>query len=78
MNGKKIKNPLGKRVPRELIGEWKKYAVVGLFLILTVGFVSGMYVANDSMLSSAEKGVTEYKLEYGHFELSKKLSEEAI
>ncbi|MCM1381749.1 MAG: ABC transporter permease, partial [Muribaculaceae bacterium] len=78
MNGKKIKNPLGKRVPRELIGEWKKYAVVGLFLILTVGFVSGMYVANDSMLSSAEKGVTEYKLEYGHFELSKKLSEETI
>lgn len=78
MNGKKIKNSLVKRIPRELAGEWKKYAVVSLFLILTIGFVSGMYVANDSMLSSAEKGVTEYKLEYGHFELSKKPSEETV
>ena len=58
MKKKKIKNPLIKRIPRELLGDWKKYLVVALFLILTIGFVSGMYVANESMLYSAAEGVT--------------------
>ena len=39
---KKIKNPLIRRIPKELIGDWKKYLVVFLFLVLTIGFVSGM------------------------------------
>ena len=72
MKKKKIKNPLIRRIPRELLGDWKKYLVVALFLILTIGFVSGMYVANESMLVAANEGVTKYKLEDGHFELDKK------
>ena len=67
---RKIKNPLRKRVGRELLGDWRKYLVVFLFLVLTIGFVSGMYVANESMMSASRSGVTSYKLEYGHFELS--------
>ena len=51
---KKIKNPLIRRIPKELIGDWKKYLVVFLFLVLTIGFVSGMYVANESMLTAAD------------------------
>ena len=69
MKKKKIKNPLIRRIPRELLGDWKKYLVVALFLILTIGFVSGMYVANESMLVAANEGVTKYKLEDGHFEM---------
>ncbi len=75
---KKIKNPLIKRIPRELLGDWKKYLVVALFLTLTIGFVSGMYVANESMLIAADEGVTKYKLEDGHFELNKKADESLI
>lgn len=71
MNKKKVKNPLIKRIPKELIGDWKKYLVVFLFLVLTIGFVSGMYVANESMLQSAADGEKTYKLEDGHFELKK-------
>ena len=41
MKKKKIKNPLIRRIPRELTGDWKKYLVVSLFLILMIGFVSG-------------------------------------
>lgn len=63
MSRKKIKNPLIKRIPKEIIGDWKKYLVVFLFLVLTIGFVSGMYVANDSMLTSADEGVSKYKQE---------------
>lgn len=72
MGRKKIKNPLIKRIPKEIIGDWKKYLVVFLFLVLTIGFVSGMYVANDSMLTSADEGVSKYKQEDGHFELKDK------
>ena len=68
---KKIKNPLIRRIPKDLIGDWKKYLVVFLFLVLTIGFVSGMYVANESMITSANEGVTKYKQEDGHFELKK-------
>ena len=75
MKKKKIRNPLIKRIPRELRGDWKKYLVVALFLILTIGFVSGMYVANESMMTAAEEGITKYKLEDGHFELNKKADE---
>ena len=71
MSKKKVRNPLIKRIPKELIGDWKKYLVVFLFLVLTIGFVSGMYVANESMLQSAADGVNEYKQEDGHFELKK-------
>ena len=74
----KIKSPLKKRVPRELLGEWHKYLVIALFLIVMIGFISGMYVANNSMLTSAEKKKVEYNLEDGSFELSDKASEEMI
>lgn len=76
--GRKIKNPLEKRVPRELIGDWSKYLVVSLFLILTIGFVSGMYVANGSMMKAAADGVATYKMEDGHFELGCKAESELV
>ncbi|MCM1272920.1 MAG: FtsX-like permease family protein [Clostridium sp.] len=76
--GRKIKNPLEKRVPRELIGDWSKYLVVSLFLILTIGFVSGMYVANGSMMKAADDGVTEYKMEDGHFELGREAGDDLL
>ena len=78
MSRKKIKNPLIKRIPKEIIGDWKKYLVVFIFLVLTIGFVSGMYVANDSMLTSADEGVSKYKQEDGHFELKDKADSELV
>ena len=77
-HGKKVKNPLKKRILRELLTDWRKYLVVSLFLILTIGFVSGMYVANESMMRSAEESVTKYKLEDGHFELKEQADEELL
>lgn len=78
MKKQKVKNPLRRRILRELLGDWKKYLVVSLFLILTIGFVSGMYVANDSMMTAADQGVTKYKLEDGHFELEKQAAAELL
>lgn len=78
MKTKKVKNPLLKRIPRELSGDWKKYLVVSLFLVLTIGYVSGMYVANGSMIKAAEEGVTKYELESGHFELKNRADAELL
>ena len=78
MKNKKIKNPLKKRISREFFGDWKKYLVVALFLILTIGFVSGMYVANGSMMQAATESVTKYKREDGHFELNKKADKDLL
>ncbi|MCM1087913.1 MAG: ABC transporter permease [Muribaculaceae bacterium] len=75
MKKKKVTNPLIRRIPRELIHDWRKYLVVSLFLILTIGFVSGMYVANGSMMKAAKEGITKYRLEDGHFELEKEADE---
>lgn len=75
---KKISNPLIKRIPKELIGDWRKYLIVSLFLVLVIGFVSGMYVANGSMTAAANGGKTEYKLEDGHFELEKKADKDLL
>ena len=71
MKKKKVRNPLIKRIPKELLGDWKKYLVVFLFLVLTIGFVSGMYVANESMMTAASEGKVRYHREDGHFELDK-------
>lgn len=78
MKKRRIINPLIKRVPKELLGEWRKYLVIFLLLSMTIGFVSGMYVANHSMLISIANANRDNKLEDGHFELEKKASEEFI
>ena len=78
MNKKKMRNPLQKRVPKELIGEWRKYLVIFLLLAITIGFVSGMYVANNSMLTAIDESVTKYKQEYGHFELNREADAELL
>ena len=44
--GIKKKNPLMKRIPRELRKDLGKYIVLFLFLALMIGFVSGHMVAD--------------------------------
>ena len=75
---KRTVNPLIKRIPKELIGDWKKYLIVFAFLVLTIGFVSGMYVANESMMKAADESVTKYEREDGHFEWSEKADSDLI
>ena len=53
--GKRPKSPLNKRVWKDILRDWKRYLMICLMLIVTIGFVSGMYVANNSMLYSMDK-----------------------
>ena len=70
-----MRNPLIKRLPRELKTEWHKYLVIICFMVLMIGVISGMYVGHDSMLEAIYAGREELKLEDGSFELSKKAPE---
>ena len=58
-----MKNPLRKRIPRELKGELGKYLVVFLLMVLTIGFVSGFLVADGSMLKAYNESFDKYNIE---------------
>ena len=73
-----MRNPLVKRIPKELAADWHKYAVIILFMVLMIGVISGMYVGHDSMLYSIEKGRADLNLEDGSFELSHEASPELL
>ena len=70
-----MKNPLWKRLPRELKSDFGKYIVIFLFMTLTIGFVSGFLVADDSMLAAYDEGFEKYNIEHGNFTFSSKASE---
>jgi len=71
----RTKNPLHKRIPRELISEIGKYLVVFLFMAATIGFVSGFLVADDSMLAAYEESFEGYRIENGNFTLLEEADE---
>ena len=74
----KMKNPLRKRLFRELKCNWKKYAVLFLLLVVTIGFVSGMFVANDSMETAAFDAYEKYHIEDGHFTLKDQATQKLL
>ena len=76
--GNRPKNPLRRRVLKDMLRDWKRYLMISLMLIVTIAFVSGMYVANNSMLNSINKGIEDLRREDGHFRLSKEADEAVI
>lgn len=73
-----MRNPLNKRLPRELLGEISKYLVVFLFMTATIGFVSGFLVAGDSMIIAYDESFDKYNIEDGHFELQEEADRELL
>lgn len=69
-----MKNPLRKRLPRELKNEAGKYLVIFLLMVITVGFVSGFLVADGSMIVAYQESFEKYNIEDGNFRLSKKMN----
>lgn len=76
--GRRPRDPLKRRVWRDMLRDWKRYLMIFLMLVVTIGFVSGMYVANNSMMRALEAGAEKFSREDGHFELSAKADEELL
>ena len=62
-----MKNPIYKRVFRELWAEKAKYLVLFLFLVFSIGFTSGYLIADGSMIRTYNKSFDKYAVEFGHF-----------
>lgn len=66
----KIKNPLRKRIFREIINEKAKYLAIFSFIVIMIGFTSGTFVAGKSMMLTYDNGIEKYNMEDGHFSLA--------
>lgn len=73
-----MKNPLNKRLLRELRTEFGKYAVIFLFMVMTIGLESGDLVASDSMIATCNQRYEKYHVENGHFHLKQKMKDQAV
>ena len=73
-----MKNPLIRRIPKELKSDWHKYLVIIIFMVVMIGVISGMYVGHDSMLAAIYGGRDELNLEDGCFELKNRASQELL
>lgn len=70
-----MRNPLWRRIPKELKGELGKYIVIFLFMVITTGMVSGFMVAGASMKKTYDNTFDKYNVEDGHFDLSDEASD---
>ncbi len=73
-----VKNPLRKRLFRELKSDFGKYFFIFIFLVLIIGFCSGFLVATDSMKQAFDGSFEKYNIEDGHITFNEKLSSDAI
>ena len=73
-----MKNPLIKRLPRELKSDFGKYLVLFIFMIVMIGFVSGFLVASNSMTVVFNDSYEKYNIEDGNFELAVKADDKLI
>jgi putative ABC transport system permease protein len=67
---KRVRNPLQRRILRELKEDWGKYLVIFLFMVMLVSLVSAFLVTDNSVYHAYEEGFSKYHLEWGHFTLS--------
>lgn len=65
-----MKNPLRKRLLRELKSEIGKYIAIFFFMAGIIGLVSGFLVADNSMTIAYNDSFEKYNIEDGNFELA--------
>ena len=66
---KKVRNPLRKRLFRELLHDFGKYVVIFTFIFATIAMVAGFLVSDISLKTAYDESFEEYNVEDGHFTL---------
>ena len=69
-----MKNPLNRRILREVRGEFGKYLVIFILMTASIGFVSGFLVADNSMITAYNESFEKYRIEDGNFRPAKKMN----
>ena len=73
-----MKNPLNKRITRNIKNELGKYIAIFLFMVISIGFISGYMVADDSLKRSYKGSFDKYNIENGNFTFLNKLNMSTI
>jgi putative ABC transport system permease protein len=73
-----MRNPLNRRILRELKQDIGKYIVIFVLLVISIGFVSGFIVAGSSMLKAYNGSFEKYTIENGHFRTGDRLLDTEI
>ncbi|MGN0614541.1 MAG: ABC transporter permease, partial [Porcipelethomonas sp.] len=73
-----MKNPLNRRIFREIRDEAGKYIVIFLFMTALIGIVSGFLIADESLKTAYDQSFEKYNVEDGNFELAQKADSELI
>lgn len=71
-----MKNPLIKRLPRELAKDAAKYIAIFVMMVLLISICSGMRVGNESLKAAYYESFELYDVEDGHITFDKALPEE--
>ncbi len=73
-----MKNPLLKRIPREIKSDLGKYLGLFFFMAVMISFISGFLVADISLQDAYFGGLTKYNIEDGHITFSSAPGKEMI
>ena len=73
-----MRNPMNKRLPRELKSDFGKYLVIFLFIVMVVSVVSSFLVANAGIAKSYKKNLKNNNVEDGHVAFNVRLGEELL
>ncbi len=71
-----MRNPLNRRLPRELAKDWAKYAAIFIMMVLLISICSGMRVSNESLKQAYYDSFEKFTLEDGHVTLDKPMPQE--
>lgn len=71
-----MKNPLTKRLPRELAKDATKYIAIFIMMVLLIAVCSSMRVANESLKAAYYESFKLYSTEDGHVTFDKALPDE--
>lgn len=73
-----MKNPLRKRLPRELRSDIGKYGALFCFLVIMIGFISGFLVSDISLKTAYDNSFEQYNVEDGHFTFLRKADQKQL
>lgn len=73
-----MRNPLNKRIFREIKGEIGKYAVIFLFMTALISIVSGFLIGDESLKTAYNESFEKYNVEDGNFELAEKADADTL
>jgi len=68
-----MRNPLIKRLPRELKNDFGKYLVIFLFMVMLISLVSGFLITDNNFKNAYDKGFETYNIEDGHITFDKEV-----